>query len=425
MELRYPKNNFFGYKSIQKFTIFIFISIFIYNFIYPIRLSLIPGSEIVLYLLIFPALIFNYLAFKRLLSSKSFLSLVACLVFLLMLGIISFILNGSNDILQFIMIVKYTFALFLSSLISIIILKNFKENSLNFLLNIIVISGFLITITCLLEFFSPASKMFFANTIDTSGNIVYEDSFRVHGLASGGGASLSVGLMVTSLVSFLLFKNKSGFTSYLYLVSSLFIYISLILVGRTGFFILSLFYMIYFFRSLSVASLFIPLSLSSIIYYLYHILSESQLNIIYGYGLEPLKNFIENGEIATKTTSQLANMYYLPDTLHFILGAGFWRYPNHGYILSDVGYIKVLMSFGIFGFIIFYLLQLFIYTKAYIYYIKLFRERLILFFIFFSLFIVEFKEAFFAQNYAFKILILLFTFQFVKKNLFKDLNLKI
>lgn len=407
-----------------KIIILIFLFTLIYNFIYPIRLRLLPGSEMIFYSLVLSTLLINYSCLYKLFRVKSFLYFFVSLMLLFSLGTISFIYNESEDVIQFVMIIKYIFAFLIAALLSITILKVYKQNSLSYLLNIIIFSGFLVSLTCLMEFFSPTSKAFFAQIINTSGNIVYEDSFRVHGLATGGGASLSIGLMLSSLISLLMFERKKlSFISFVYLFCSLIMYISLIFVGRTGFFILSFFFFLYIIKNFSILSIFILLIFTSFIYYFYLSLDEAYLNIIYGYGLEPLKNFIEKGEFTSKTTNHLASMFYLPDVSHLLIGAGFWRYPNHGYLLSDVGYIKVLMSFGVFGFIIFYSLQFYIYTKAFNYYSKLFRERLIFFFVFFSLFIVEFKEAFFTQNYGFKILILLFTFQFIKNKLYKNLIL--
>lgn len=53
-------------------------------------------------------------------------------------------------------------------------------------------------------------------------------------------------------------------------------------------------------------------------------------------------------------------MYFLPEWNHFLYGGGYWRYPTHEYLLSDVGYIKMLMGYGIFGFLVFYIFIFFL-----------------------------------------------------------------
>lgn len=412
-------------KKLNKLAYVVFAFILIYNFIFPIRLNFIPGSEIILYVLSFSVIFFIRNNIINNLKSKEFLSLLLIIFVLFQFGIISHLINTSTDFYQFVMLIKYVFAFVLSIVLINFIIKIFHQESLILLLNFIILSGLLVAASCLLEFFLPEFKVFFALLIDTSGNIVYEDSFRVHGLATGGGASLSIGLMLTSLISFLMSKKTDGIKSIVYFLVFVFIYLCLLIVGRTGFFLLSFVIILYLIKNFySFKVLIVMLVFSMLVYSSYFMLNEDVKNIIMGYGLEPINNFLQHGRFESKTTSHLSEMYYFPDVEHFFIGAGFWRYPTHDYILSDVGYMKVLLSFGIFGFLIFYLLQLVVYTRAFIFYKKLYNESFITFFIFFSLFIVEFKEAFFVQNYAFKILTLLVVFYFVKKKNFNNIILK-
>ena len=148
-------------------------------------------------------------------------------------------------------------------------------------------------------------------------------------------------------------------------------------------------------------------------------LQEEHLNIIYSYSLEPVKNFIETGEFSSSSTSHWSTMFFIPDVFHFLLGGGYWRFPIYPYELSDIGYIKTLMAFGVFGAIYFYLFNFWLYAFS----AKVWLYRgggfcFSMFFPFFILFIVEFKEAFLIQNYSFKLLSLLIVSAFIIKGRF-------
>lgn len=418
-----------GFELRRKQTNFLygaFIALLIYNFVYPIRLNLIPNIEFFLYLLLLSQLVFHqkyFLSANRLLL---FYFVVCTSAILLILSLFSVLLNSSDDLLGVVSIVKFVFAIVISYLVSLILIRNYQSDSLLILMRIIILSTLLISITCILEYFIPSVKNFLARVIATSGNIVYEDSFRVHGFATGGGASLSVGLAIGAVLSLFLAKKATGVISLFWAVTSTIIFVSTLFVGRTGFFLLTLFFSAYFINNLSVRSLLFAGFVTFLLYVLMGTLNEDQLNILYSYSLEPVKNYIEYGSFESKTTSALMERLYFPDVSHLIFGAGYWRYPTHGYMLSDTGYMKVLMAYGMFGFLAFYLLQLYIYTTAYKWFNRIYavKFKFGFAFVFFVLFVVELKEEFFVQNYAFKILILLAMFAFTHKAFFKELKLK-
>lgn len=410
--------------NILRIPFFLLFALLVYNFVFPIRLKVLPGSEILLYLVTMSIAIFHFNDLKKFYKLEFFKPLIFFTLALLILAIFSILLNNSDDLLSIVSIVKFVFAIWLSFIFSLISLKKYGEDSFKIIIILFVLSCFLISITCMLEFFFPTFKVIFANLINTSGNIEYNESFRVHGLATGGGASLSVGLAIGSVLSLFLAQKYKSSQSILWALIAFFIFITTILVGRTGFFLLLIFYFSYFSLKLSIKSIFSVLLALFLIFFILGALNDDILNLLYGYGLEPIKNYNETGSFESKTTNQVMNMFYFPEPLHFIFGAGYWRYPTHNYSLSDVGYMKVLMSYGIFGFIIFYLFQLFIYFKAFRFYSNNFNFKLIFLFVFFIMFLTELKEEFFVQNYAFKMVVFLAVFSFTKKAFFKNVHLK-
>ena len=73
------------------------------------------------------------------------------------------------------------------------------------IITILVVSGLIISTTNILEFFIPSFRAFLFKIIAVAGNASYDTSFRTHGFASGGGASLSLGILVLSLISYFKF----------------------------------------------------------------------------------------------------------------------------------------------------------------------------------------------------------------------------
>ena len=64
-------------------------------------------------------------------------------------------------------------------------------------------------------------------------------------------------------------------------------------------------------------------------------IDEKLMNVLYKYGLEPIYNFVNFGRLESKTTSHVASMYFIPDTIHLLTGRGFERWPTNGYPLPD------------------------------------------------------------------------------------------
>lgn len=384
------------------YKILLFISF--YNIIFPIRLNHIPFFN---YLLILVILLIFFIKKESInnLFSKDLLILIFLPLLLTLFSGISFIYNNSSDYLPIFQSIKFIFMIVTITVMIKLFISTFKEKSTLIIMKTIIYAGLIVSVTCTVEFFSESFKALLFSVIDTSGNIDYNESFRVHGFASSGGASLSVGLFISSLVSYILYKTSSEIKYYIIFI---FIIISTVFIGRTGM-VLGLLFLIYVtIIDIKPKSFFIvSLSILFSIYLFDFYLAEEYTNIIYGYSFEFLKNYIENGELSSKTTTAVSNMYYFPEWQHLLLGAGYWRYPTHGYSLSDVGYLKMIMAYGIIGALIFYFACAYIFFKAYRYYVNKYNIKLTFFVLFFVLYITELKEEFFMQNYSIKIILIL------------------
>ena len=394
----------------------------VYNFIFPIRLLAIPKFEWLLLSipLIYVGLNFNknkfFFLHKRYKTSLVFVLVMSCI------GCVSSLIY-MGDFMSVMVFMKFFLMLILANSILIWGFNIYGKNFIEKIIKILVISALIISTTNILEFFIPSFRIFLLKIIAVTGNSSYDISFRTHGFASGGGASLSLGILVLSLISYFKFTISEGALSKgFYFISFLYMYLSNIVIGRTGLFLGApiIIYLLvlnnltifnFFKKALTLALLsFCILSIVSTI-------DERLLNVMFKYGLEPIYRYINYGSFESKTTSGVANMYFIPDILHVITGAGFWRWPTNGYSLPDPGYMKLLTSTGIFGFIIFYSYQFIIYFETFKFFKKEYKLNILFMFLFSMLFLAEFKEAVFVQNYAFKVFALLITYSWFNTKL--------
>ena len=398
----------------------------IYNFIFPIRLLLIPKSEYLLYLIPVIWASFNKGKILKALTIFEFKLTIVFVFLMLIIGTLSSIIND-GDFMSLTIFIKFFVAVIFSLVVILWGLSLFGENFFKQLLSIITFSGLIIGIACILEYFSFPFKMLLLNIIDTTGNTEYGESYRTHGFASSGGASLSLGMSIVSILTYLRFKmSNNKLQAVLYYTIFLLVFLSTLVIGRTGFF-LGLPVIIYFliFEGNNFSNTLPKILFLIIVFFgiseIITLMSSDDLNILYKYGLEPIYNYLENDSFEAKSSNQVSNMYYLPQFEHLILGAGYWRWPTHGYSLSDVGYMKILMSTGMIGFFIFFGFQLKIYLKAIRFYIREFKFKVVFIALFLLPFIAEFKEEFLTQNYGFKILIILIVFSWIQ-NKNKNIN---
>lgn len=121
-------------------------------------------------------------------------------------------------------------------------------------------------------------------------------------------------------------------------------------------------------------------------------IDAARLNIIFSFVFELFINFIQTGEIQSSSSSVLMDMYKFPDNpLTWIFGDGRMVDPSGGYYMhTDVGYLRLLFYFGIFG-VLFYIFSQYYITRIIAKLDKNKIFKLLLFFMFFWIFILNFK----------------------------------
>lgn len=411
-------------SGLEKFLLKFLLVVAIYNHIFPVRLIVLPFlSEIIMIFSLIPFL-FVLLKSKFVLTLSKNLSLyLQCLIFvcglLFVLGFFSYLYNYSADygflIIIFSFLSKFVYVVFL--LYWGVYLFTENEEFKLFILKIIFWSGFVVSLSVIAEVFIPSFKDFILHYLLKTSNINFDVSLRASGFATGGGATQSLVLCTTFAIGLILSRLDCSNSTALYAACSILILLSIIFVGRTGLYfslLLGLTWIVFLsgFKSLLRFTIGIG-ALSLLCVYLfstgYFTLDEGALEFYSSHSFELFNNFFETGSLQSDTTSEVSKMLYFPSVQHFIFGAGFVSEASHGYYLPDPGVMKVLLAFGIYGFIVFYtfnILSAFVFFRFF----NSFKDRSVKVFVSLLMcliFLFEFKEPGLYQNYNFKVFVLI------------------
>ena len=384
------------------------------TFIYPIKPFFAPNINFFLLILFtFLYIFFNPKETYRLVNNKDIIITVVVFLILVMLNTMSMLINSNFEFVYIGISIKYLFTMLMAiCIISFITEKGFSEEKL---IKYFIYFSLLLAFSCILEFFIPPIKKILAFVFISTDNIHYDRSFRVKGFVSGGGATLSFILSISLMMSHGLFLKKKNI---LYIIVALILTIGIIFVGRTGIVLASISWFIFFllFLFLSNAKNIIYLILISIIIIFtmdFLMLSEEENDIIFKYSFEIFTNYFEKGKLESGSTTAVMNMYFIPDLKHFIFGEGLYK-AYKTYQPTDIGYIKQLLSTGIFGSILFYVLMIYVQFKAYHYFKDIIGIPFMIL-ILCTFWIVEGKEPVFIQSYACRLLLLMFIYSLFRK----------
>lgn len=70
---------------------------------------------------------------------------------------------------------------------------------------------------------------------------------------------------------------------------------------------------------------------------------------------EPFIKLLENGKLESASSDGLKTMYFLPSVETFLFGDGYYFQNGHYYMKTDVGYLRPLLFWGMFGSLLYYL----------------------------------------------------------------------
>ena len=382
-------------KTIEDFILFLIVFGIILNtslnvFGYPIKAGIIVGISSLFYL------------------NKSDLSLINKLgvfyiISLLLLSI--FLIRATffnHEIRQFLGIF-INFLLF--TVISISLSKFYSiEKFLKYFVWVIMINSIIL----ILEFFIPSLKLFLESILyqNPFGNIDYGNHpFRLRGLAQGGGAALGL----VHVICLLMITHLRKF-DYAYLIGTSFIFLSTLFISRSslivGFFIYTYYIVNYLHQNRNnIILVSIPFILFASVVILAQIFFTGNLfNIEWFFWIfDWTESYFETGVLSfdnSSTEQLLSETKFDFNLISFLIGNGFYSGSSSWLLQSDSGYWRMMNAVGI-GSLLYYLLSI----KAIIKYLPFSRLTCFLFISIFLLF--EFKEPFFIQNYASRLLYLL------------------
>jgi hypothetical protein len=286
-----------------------------------------------------------------------------------------------------------------------------RSRSIRILVSIFVLIGFLNSIIVLLEWTSPVLKASIESILyhHPDMNIDYsKNEFRIRGLASVGGAGLSVFHALILLSGFWLYIQRIIGLTWLII---LFFVIggSIFFIGRSGFYLLAtgITFMTLIFggkqpkQILYILILFFIL-IGALLKYV-DIFPEyvriHSINLIFG-GFDGLN---EEG-----TIDILKSFYHLPNNFsQNLIGIGNFSGSFISGEATDPGFMKMLTAVGFVGASFFYS-TLIIFAKKVISRSNCnYDEKFYIYFMFLSLFIMELKEPFLLQGYSSRALFML------------------
>jgi hypothetical protein len=235
-------------------------------------------------------------------------------------------------------------------------------------------AGILQSAIVIATFISPGFKYFLYNFISITeksnrylfGEVLNE---RYQGIVCSGFSFLSTThalLLVVGVFGFYMSNRKYRLNEIiLFCLGQLVIFVSIVLIGRTGFVVILIFLSAFFIIRVSDITKYLRLSKKSIkLYSVFLVLSftilfnvdVSKYSDNINYAFETVIAYTESRELDRSVTGILQNHYIFPDTtLEMLFGTGnFGRSANLPRIPSDVGYVLFIFGAGIFGILVGY-----------------------------------------------------------------------
>ncbi|MUK65333.1 hypothetical protein [Aliivibrio fischeri] len=290
----------------------------------------------------------------------------------------------------------------------------YNINVVDLIVRVGVIQALLIFLMLLI----PSFKEMYGGIVSISGNIL--DYYSYRGVGVTGFANYTVGTtqaMILCIYVLDLFKRERF--KFLDLIRIGIIFFSALFSSRSSIVVLLLFlsfiliFLIdkkYFWKKIVPLIFLIVLFFSISIFYL---ISNQQVidnNFIIKWALEPVINYINFGELATKSSDTISTFYFIPEykTLFF----GDWLYVNSDgtyYKSVDAGYMRILLYMGL-------PLSIFLYTTFTLSFLifslnlKFKLDRVFTIFFIFTIFVLNYKgNAFIDASAMFKLYFLYFT----------------
>jgi hypothetical protein len=286
----------------------------------------------------------------------------------------------------------------------------------------------------IIQFFNIEFRNFiYSYTTTGEFRSTFEYEFRMGGLSGGSGGAVlstvqSLGLIV---LPFLLKLTTKRITKILFLMESIIILVSIILTGRSGIYCILLFlpvtlYLIH--GGIKTIKYTVVIFSISVITFLFinQLLQSFGLTEFYNSFYRTFDSFIsltETGKYENETVLILKDYILFPDLQTFLFGSNdaLLNYDVNRNLDSDIGYVRNIFSFGIFGFIL-YILPFFLLLNYTIKKIKFSIPHKLLFVLLLIMAFFHSKESFLYVRMFWSIISLILGFILVEN---KNINKKV
>lgn len=347
-----------------------------------------------------------YTRFKLIGGELIFVSFI--LIMISIVGVTSSFLHGIGQFVH----LKVAFSIILYFLLahSFYVVSTYYGITFNEFVYVILLSVLFNSSVILFQVYIPGLRDFTESFLVLSGNVDWTEGFRYRGLASGGGASLSVLIPVSMVLALYLYTEKNiGVVQLITMFSVLLL--SLFFIGRTGFILLPIVFLSFVFFNfkkylLRVVSILIIVPLLIILF------GDEIKNIVVSkYGLEFFNysfGFILDGAKGLKEEGTfdviIGFLKVMPTTFpEVLIGYGFYGGSDF-YPWTDSGYSRMFLSVGyVFG-SIFYLAFFFVFRHV------IFKKKYLFVTIGLILLVAEAKEPLLFTGYSSRVYIMLLVF---------------
>lgn len=211
-----------------------------------------------------------------------------------------------------------------------------------------------------ITFLIPEFRDEISGLLVSRGNIDENHLFRFRGLHDSGGFTLTSTMGIAAVYGFFSCITHSTRSIFLRLASTLMIVLSIAFIGRTGFIVIAAGLLLLAIRwttpaftAVSLLSILVATAIA-IIFLIFPERFEFFSDFVFDYAFEFAINFFIHGEFSSTSSDDLATMLFLPEPWNIVFGSGSFDEPSVGVDRSDSGYMKTMLTFGVFGAIFVY-----------------------------------------------------------------------
>lgn len=388
-----------------------FLHIILFFYVYSVQFVVIPfgiGTRVFMGIFGFFIFLQEILITKKCTFSKYYLRIYFALFLISIFSFFSLLYNGTNQtdfLFKYqVSIVTIIFAsYFVTKLVSY---KKTNEDDIPLMMKLFINVVVLQIIIALIMFaFLPFRD--FLNNIQIASDHelkVIEETleFRLVGFGSKFFGSGVINGFALILIGSIVKLQSASINVFKYSITFLFIFVFGMMMARTTLVGALLAFAIIFYPQKGSINqikinlkfflylIFIPIAIVLFIFYFFPSAKES-LELAFNFGFEIFVNYFESDSLESASTNQMKEMYIWPTSVKtYLIGDGMFADPMTGgyYMATDIGILRLIYYFGIFGLLSYLIFQ---FQIAYCASLRNYRYKKMFFVIFLYCIILNYK----------------------------------